>query len=57
MVSDASGEVRPGIEEDCDCIVVFCEELDDCWWTKDSKGGFTTESFNGGGTYITSDDN
>ena len=36
---------------------VFCEELDDCWQTEDSCGGFMTELFNGGGTGITSDKN
>ena len=36
---------------------VFCGELDDCWWTEDSWGGLMTESFNGGGTGITGDDN
>ena len=36
---------------------VFYEELDDCWWTEDSWSGIMTESFNGGGTCITGDDN
>ena len=36
---------------------VFCEELDDCWWTKDRWGRLMTELFNGGGTGITGDDN
>ena len=36
---------------------VFCEELDDCWPTKDSWGGLMTKLFNGGETYITGDEN
>ena len=37
--------------------VLLCEELYDCWPTKDSWGGLVTEIFNGGKTYITGDDN
>ena len=29
MVFDGSGEVRPGIEEDCNSCVVLGEDLDD----------------------------
>ena len=57
MVFYRSGEVQPGIEEDCNSEVVFCEELDDCWRTENSWYGFMTELFNGGSTYITGDDN
>ena len=57
MLFDGSGEVRPGIGEACDSGVVFCEDMYDCWQTKDSLGGLMTESFNGGGTGITGDDN
>ena len=57
IVFDGSGEVQPGIEEARKYGVVFCEELDDRWWTKDSSGGLITESFNGGDTDITGDDN
>ena len=35
---------------------VFCEDLDDCWWTEDIWGGLMTELFNGGGTGITGDE-
>ena len=31
MVFDASSEVQPGIDEDCDSGVVFCDELDEFW--------------------------
>ena len=55
MVFDGSDEVQPGIEEARDSGVVFCEELDDYWQTEDSWCGLMTESFNGGGTGITSD--
>ena len=57
MVFYGSGEFRPYIEVAFDSGVVFCEEGDDCWRTEDSWGGLMTESFNGGGTGITSDDN
>ena len=53
MVFDVSGRVQPGIEEAWNSCVVLCEELDDCWPTKDSWGGLMTESFNGVGTGIT----
>ena len=56
MIFDGSGEVRPGIEEACDSGVVLCEDMDDCWQTKDSWGGLMNESFNVGGTGITSID-
>ena len=46
MVFDGSGEVRPNIEEACDSDVVFCEDLDVYWQTKDSWGVLMTESFN-----------
>ena len=36
---------------------VFYEDLDDFWRTKDSWGGFMTESLNGEGTGITVNDN
>ena len=36
---------------------MFCEELDDCWQTKDIWCGLTNESFNGGGPCISGDDN
>ena len=55
MVFDGSAEVQPGIEEACDYGVVFYDEMDDCWQTEDIWGGLT-ESFNGGGTGITSDE-
>ena len=55
MVFYGSGEVRSGIEEACNSCVVLCEDLDGCWRTKDSWVGLITESFNGGGTGITSD--
>ena len=54
MVFDGSGEVQPGIEEDCDSENVFCEELDECWRTEDIWGGLMTKSVNGGGIGITS---
>ena len=57
MVFDRSGEVRPGIEEACDFGVVFCEYLEDCWWTEDSWGKLMNKLFNVGGTYITGDEN
>ena len=56
MVFDGSGEVRPGIEEACGSGVVFYENMDECLQTEDSWVGLMTESFNGGGTGITSDD-
>ena len=56
MVFDGSGEVLPVIEEACYSEVVFCEELDDCWQTKDSWRVLMTEQFNGVGTSITGDD-
>ena len=56
MVFDGSSGFRTGIEEACDSGFVFCEDLDECWQTKDSWGGLLTESFNVGGTCITSDD-
>ena len=37
--------------------VVFCENLDDCWRTKDSWGGLMTELFNVRCIYITGYDN
>ena len=52
-----SGEVQPGIEEDYNSSVVLCEELYDCWQTKDIWGVLMTYLFNVGGTGITSDDN
>ena len=55
MVFGGSGGVWPGIEEDCDSGVVFCEELDEYLQTKDIWGKLMTESFNGGGTGITGD--
>ena len=55
MVFDGSGEVRPGIEEDCNYGVVFCEDLDDCWKTEDRWGELMTESFNEGDTCINGD--
>ena len=55
MVFDRSGEVQPGIEEAYNSGVVICEELDNFWQTKDSWGVLMIESFNGGGTGITSD--
>ena len=36
--------------------VVLCEDLDDCWQTKDSWGGLKTKIFNGRETDITSND-
>ena len=36
---------------------LFCEDLDDCWQTKDSWCVLMTELLNGGGKGITSDDN
>ena len=57
MVFYISSKFRPGIEEACDSGVVLCEDLDDCWQTEDNWGGLMTESFNGGGTVITSDEN
>ena len=36
---------------------VFCEELDECWWTEDRWGGLMTELFNGGETDVTGDEN
>ena len=56
IVFDGSSEVRPGIEEAYGSGVVFCEDLDDYWQTKDILGVLMTESFNGGGTGITGDD-
>ena len=55
MVSDGSGEVRPGIEKGCNSCVVLCEELYECRRTKDSWVGLMTKSFNGGGTCIIGD--
>ena len=57
MVFDGLDEIRPGIEETCDSGVVFCEDLYDCWWNKDSWGRLMTEPFNRGGTGINVDDN
>ena len=57
MVFDISGEFRLGIEEAYSSCVVFCDDLDDCWRTEDIWVGLMTESFNGGGTSITSDGN
>ena len=57
MVFEESGEVQTGIVEACNACVVFCEELDECWNTKDIWGGLITESFNGGATGIPGDDN
>ena len=57
MVFDGSGEVQPVIEGACDSGIVFCEDLDDYWQTKDSWVGLMTESLNGGGTGINGDDN
>ena len=57
MVFYRSAEVWPGIEEACDYSVVFCEYLDYSWKTEDIWGGSMTESFNGVGTGITSNDN
>ena len=54
---DGSGEVQPGTEEACNCGVVLCEELDDCWKTEDIWGVLMTESCNRGGTVIIDDDN
>ena len=56
MVFDGSGEIWPGIEEACNSCVVLYEELDYCLKTEDSWGVLMTESFNGGGTGITSDE-
>ena len=36
---------------------VIREDLDDCWQTEDIWCGLMTESFNGGGTGITGDEN
>ena len=36
---------------------VSCKDMDDCWQTEDRWGGLMTESFNGGGTGIISDEN
>ena len=30
MLFDGSDEVRLGVEEACDYVVVFCEDLDEC---------------------------
>ena len=57
MLFEGSDEVRPVIEEAYDSGVVFCKKLDDCWQTEDIWGGLISESFNGLGTDITSDDN
>ena len=57
MVFDRSAEVRPGIEEVCGSGVVLCEELDDCWISVDKWVELINESFNGGVTGITIDDN
>ena len=57
MVFDGSGEVQPGIEEYFDSSVVFYEDMDDCWQTEESWGGFMIESFNWGEKDITSDEN
>ena len=57
MVFDGSGESQPGIEEYFDSSVVFYEDMDDCWQTEESWGGFMIESFNGGEKDITSDEN
>ena len=57
MVFDGSAELWLGIEEACDSGVLFCEDLNDCWRTRYSWGVLMTESFNGGGTGITSYDN
>ena len=35
---------------------LLCEDLDDCWQTEDSWGGFMTNLFNGRETYITGND-
>ena len=43
MVFYGSAEVQPGIEEACDSGVVLCEDLDDCWQTKDIWGGLMTK--------------
>ena len=56
MLLDGSVEVRPGIEETWDSCVVFCEDLYDCWRTKEIWGGLMTESFSGVGIGITSGD-
>ena len=57
MVFDGSGELQPGIEEACDSSIVFCKDMDDCLQTEDSWCGLITESFNGGVSGITGDDN
>ena len=57
MVFDGSGEFQPGIKEACDSGVVFCDNLDYCWQTKDIWDELITESFNGGGTGIIGDEN
>ena len=57
MVFDRSGEVQPGIEEACNSCYVLGEELDECWWTKDSWVGLMHVSFHRGSLGITGDDN
>ena len=57
MVFDGSCEFRPGIEEAWKLCVVLCEDLDNCWQTKEIWFGSMNESFNGGGTGITGDGN
>ena len=57
MIFGGLGEVQTCIEEACNSCILLCEDLDDCWQTEDTWGGLMTESFNGGGTGITSDYN
>ena len=44
------------IEEACNPCVVLCEEMDDCWQTKEIWGVLMTESFNVGGRVIICED-
>ena len=42
MLFDGSAEVWPGIEEACDYGGVFCDDMYDCWKTKDGLDGLIT---------------
>ena len=57
MVFDGSAEAQLDIEEAYKSVVVFCQDLDDCWRTKDIWSVLMTESFNWGSTVITGDEN
>ena len=53
MVFDVSDEFPPGIEEYYNSGFVLYGDLDEFWQTEERWYGLMTESFNGGGTFIT----